>query len=323
MNAIIVIGLMLAISSVCGWGNLPENPEEYKAWEMESLETIEAQKNVPPSEAIPKLGRWTLKFSEGMNREQNDRPVFHAAQSALLAIPGHAKYYQDQIEETRELVKQHAKLPQEDQFRLQREGKWKGLGDYYEVSRNALNVLGLLPSPETVAVLGHFIEDPQGRDYRDILGNLVKGSDDLAPESPICAKAFFAFDKLGIAHPPAKVNYPRLGEIDFDLDRVDKWKDWWGEVKAGKRTYRFIGSDIEYGPDGPATKEQLEKIARDRKRAEEQRKGGSGSSSVAGQVSSQTPLVASVLAGITVLASLIWYFRRAAKRGAEKVKSAE
>ncbi|MCF7730838.1 MAG: hypothetical protein K9N23_04085, partial [Akkermansiaceae bacterium] len=34
--------------------------------------------------------------------EKGDRPVFHAAQAALLAIPGHAEYYRDRILKARE-----------------------------------------------------------------------------------------------------------------------------------------------------------------------------------------------------------------------------
>jgi hypothetical protein len=294
--------------------NLPENPNEYALWETKLLSAIEIQKNAPPDESIPKLGRLISQLSQGMNVEQNDRPVFHAAQSALLAIPGHAKYYQNQIEETRELVREHAKLPKEEQYRLQAEGKWKGLGNYEEIREQAFNILGLMPSPEAVSVLGHFLEDPEARDGRDMLGNPIQGVDDVTPSAPNCGKAFIALAKLGIEHPPAKVNYPDLGDVDYDLDRVDKWKDWWSEVKAGKRTYRFTGSNIEYGPDGPATKEQLEKIAKDRKRTEEQRKRTNGAAdqgnTSADGLLSKAPVLALVFAGAAVLASLVWYFRK-------------
>lgn len=266
-----------------------------------------------PNQRIAALGGFIRIGERGMDEEQ--RQIFEKTRDNLLSIPGHAKYYQNQIEETRELVREHAKLPKEEQYRLQAEGKWKGLGDYEDVRNNAFGVLGLLPSPETVAVLGHFIEDPEGRDHKDMLGNPIQHSGDCGPFAPNCGKAFFAFAKLGIEHPPAKVNYPDLGDVDYDLDRVDKWKDWWKEVKTGKRTYRFVGSNVEYGPDGPATKEQLEKIAKDRKRAEEQRKRTNGAAdqgnTSADGLLSKAPFLALVFAGAAVLGSLAWYFRRA------------
>jgi len=52
-------------------------------------------------------------------------------------------------------------------------------------------------------------------------------------------------DHIGIDKPPV-VHSPTS-----PWESVDAWKDWWNEVKAGKRTYRFKGSPIEYGPDGP------------------------------------------------------------------------
>jgi hypothetical protein len=282
----------------------------YEKWNN-VLNTVES---IRLDERMDLLGKGVMLGSNGMPSGEK-KEIFTRAQSILLSTPGHAKYYQNQIEETRELVREHAKLPKEEQYRLQAEGKWKGLGDYEDVRNNAFGVLGLLPSPETVAVLGHFIEDPEGRDHKDMLGNPIQHSGDCGPFAPNCGKAFFAFAKLGIEHPPAKVNYPDLGDLDYDLDRVDKWKDWWKEVKTGKRTYRFVGSNIEYGPDGPATKEQLEKIAKDRKRADEQRKrtngaADQGNSSTDGLLP-KAPFLALVFAGAAVLASLVWYFRKA------------
>ena len=281
-----------------GWSRIMQELNSY---------TFEQQRYIA-ARAVVAMGR------NGVPEEPERMAVFQQAQSFLTSKPGHAKYYQDQIEKTRDLAREHAKLPKEEQSRLMAAEKWVGPGTYDDVRDEAFINLGLLPSPETVAVLGHFVESAEGLDHRDILGNIVRGADDVTPAAPNCGKAFLALAKLGIEHPPAKVNYPDLGDLDWDIDRVNKWKDWWGEVKAGKRTYRFVGSDIEYGPDGPATKAQLEKIAKDRKRAESGRKGTSAMDAAAGDgVSSKAPLFALVIAGAVLLASLMRYFRGSAK----------
>jgi hypothetical protein len=62
---------------------------------------------------------------------------------------------------------------------------------------------------------------------------------------------------LGIANPPTDGAIPDRQGYFYDLDKVDAWKAWWNEVKAGKRTYRFIGSSVEYGPDGPIEKDKV------------------------------------------------------------------
>lgn len=311
LGACITIGIILTTASVRAENWYYRWDGAGKTWFEKWNNVLNIVDTLSLEEKMEMLGKGVTLGLNGLPSGEK-KEIFTRAQSMLLAIPGHAIYYQNQIEEVREQVKECAKLPQEEQFRLQRDGEWKGPGDYEDVRSNAFHVLRLLPSPQTVAVLGHFLEDPERRDGRNLLGDLIGGSDAL-PQAPNCGKAYIAISNLGIEHPPAKGTPPYPDDLDYDLDRVDKWKDWWGEVKAGKRTYRFTGSDIEYGPDGPATKEQLEKIAKDRKRTEVLRKGRHGSSSVAGSVSSKAPLVASVLAGFTVLASLVWYFRKAAK----------
>ena len=248
-------------------------------------------------------------------REAERQRNFETAQTAMLAIPGHAKYYQDKIEAIREQVKANAKLSAEEKKQLRKAGKPAAeFGDYLDVRREAFEVLAQMPSPEAVAVLGHFLEDPEGRDGKNLFGNPFVFHDDSAPPLPNCGLACMAITNLGIEHAPiSDVN--TLNYVVMDPQQVDLWKNWWGEVKSGKRTYRFKGSAVEYGAEGPATREQLEQREKDRKRTEEGRKERNGtldSRSNSG-VSSNTPLVALTLAGLAVLGSVLWYFRRAAR----------
>lgn len=223
---------------------------------------------------IESLGEFIGIGRYGYNSmDDEQRAIFGKAQSALLSIPGHAQYYQNKIEDSRKQVKANENLSPEEKERLRRAGKPAvGLGDYWDVRDAAFQVLAQLPSPETVAVLGHFLEDPEGRNGKDLLGNPLVWHDDVAPAYPNCWLACISITNLGIEHAPIG-DVSKLNSVVMDPAQVDAWKGWWQEVKSGKRTYRFKGSAIEYGADDPATKEQLEKTTKDRKQAEKGRKG--------------------------------------------------
>ncbi len=319
MRTTLALPLALWVSTSLALCTLPTDPEEYRQWERESLASVEAQKRVVPAESIPKLGKWAAKLALGSsNVEKGERPVFHAVQSALLAIPGHAKYYQDQIEQTRTFQKHYESLSQDEQHRMQQEYRERNedLGsrhDYDGARRNAFVILGLLPSPETVAVLGHFLEDPEGRDGKDVRGNPIFYGSDVGPPLPNCGQAYTALEKLGIEHPP--IPPAALENMEVNLERADAWKQWWSEIKSGKRTYRFKGSPIDYGPEGPATKEQLERITKNQRRDDRADRGhGSppADSKDAGpqeqRISSPTYLL--IAAVTALLGSATWYLRK-------------
>ena len=262
INAIRFSLICIAVS-LPGLADLPQDPIEYASWEQRTLVKIRSQEGEPPTIAIPTLGDWVVKYSTSMNREKGERPVFHAAQQALLAIPGHAKYYQDKIESLRkEVLDNETKSPTEmDEIRAERRkmaDQQKTLycdssdfDNYASAVFTSFPVLALLPSSETVDVLGHFLNDPEARDGKTLLGR-TRYRGDVYPYPANAEEAARAIGKLGIENPPwVKPKHIREGDTDRE---VDAWKDWWNEVKEGKRTYRFIGSSIEYGPDGPITK---------------------------------------------------------------------
>lgn len=259
------------------------------------------------SEKIESLGKFLgiARYGYG-SMDDEQRAIFDKAQSALLAIPGHATYYQDQIEKNRELAKKNESLPEEEKTRLRREGKWVGAADYDTIRNDAFIVLGFLPSPQAVAVLGNFLEDPEGRDGINMLGYPMESSDaSVTPCNAGCATQ--AIRKLGIEKPPFREPHANPHNGIFDGE-IDAWKDWWNEVKAGRRTYRFTGSSVEYGPDGPIRSERVEK---GRKRTGERE--NSGSSAGDSSVSSTARMVALILGGVAVIASLVWYFRKAVR----------
>lgn len=311
MKKFVLILLFSCSLASIGKANLPESPEAYAAWEKKLLSAVETQNQAPPEVAIPKLGGWIAQVSQGMNVEKGDRPVFHAAQKALLSIPGHAKYYQKEIESMRAEVLANARLSDEELMKMQLAGNQPiHLWEYDEFRDEAFRILSRLPSSESVAVLGHFLNDPEGRDHRDLLGHYIDGSD-ASPTPPNADAAAMAIRNLGIEHPPFKTpegpeqRYLREGE-------VDAWKDWWNEVKDGKRTYRFIGSPIEYGPDGPATPEQIQRIGRDQKREAERvsgiRRSPHSDPGATSEVSdtSKSSTIAAIVAALGAIIAALW-----------------
>ena len=302
--------------TVVSYANLPENPIEYSTWEKRLLEAVKLQAGQSPEVAIPKLGRWVNQLSRGANIEAGERPVFYAAQSALLSVPGHAKYYQDKLESMRAEVLANSVKSSEEIERMRLSGKVVEFGDYDNFRQTVFPILALLPSSETVAVLGHFLNDPESRDGRYLTGELIPRNDNI-PFPPNCGAAYIAITNLGIEKPPGGAK-PSRRWYDYDLDEVDAWKDWWNQIKSGKRTYRFSGSPIEYGPDGPASSEVIQRAQRNMKRDEERAAGHKKSSSMIEPASVITQIrkpssIAAILAACALVAGVVWYFIRARK----------
>ncbi len=256
------------------------------------------------------LGRALLAFgSDQIPRDPAKQENLQMAQSLLLAIPGHAKYYQDKLESMRAEALANARKPVAEVERLRDAGTLVDFGAYDDFRQTVFPILGLLPSSESVAVLGHFLNDPESRDGRYLTGELIPRSDFLV-FPPNCAAAYIAIANLGIEHPPGGPK-PDRRLYDYNLDQVDAWKDWWNEVKAGKRTYRFIGSPIEYGPNGPASKEVIERAERNHEREGGHKKTSSGSESGSSISPVSQPLfIAGILAGCALLAAAVWYYLR-------------
>jgi hypothetical protein len=146
-----------------------------------------------------------------------------------------------------------------------------------------------------------------------LLGNPIHIGSDMSPPAPNCGKAYFALGKLGIKHPPAPPSTDE--DVVLNQERADAWKQWWSEIKSGKRTYRFIGSNIDYGPDGPATKEQLERIAKNQRRDDRTERGhGSppADSKDAGPQEQRIffPTYLLIAAVTALLGSAAWYLRK-------------
>jgi len=215
---------------------LPQDPEELKIWEEGMLTEIAKQKTLEPSEAIPRLGLWLLQLNNNNGREEGGRPVFTAAKKTLLSIPGHAEYFGNRINEEREKLD-----------RRRAEGKelsvpGAGAGDLSSAQERGLRILTYLPSVETVRVLGEFLSDERGA------GNELSRSGDLTGEFPTHKMAMAALSKLPIANSPTGP----ITNSEQIADGLKSWRQWYSEVKEGRRTFRFIGDPVDYDLRGPS-----------------------------------------------------------------------
>ena len=302
----------------------PTKPDDAVAWyqKMENgINKWTQEDNVDVK--IENLSDYVMKFGEQIPGHADPRwhQAFKHAQAALLATPGHAKYFQDKIESLRTEVLATGNISDEELTRLQDEGREIPHVTDYEryCSMTAFPTLQHLPSAETVAVLGHYLNDPVGRNGKNLLGYPMRiPGDDLTSRPCNARMATESIRHLGIEHPPYPFAEGRPGEY-LPEKEIGAWKDWWNEVKAGKRTYRFKGSPIEYGADGPATKEQIERISMHQRMESdrEARHGGNAGVKDDGRPAADSPVsrkpatYAIIAAALALLVSIVWRFRRA------------
>ena len=295
-----------------------EQSSERKAWLLERREMMARAKTNFDEQAITDLSRVIRGIGRNINRSSNEaKELYYESQTLFLSKPNHASYYQKKIEAMRTEVLANDKKSEAEISKMQEEGL--DVLHYSDFDRfcsmDAFPTLMHLPSPETVKVLGFYLNDPLGRDGKTLSGNLRNPSGDYGGGSPCNAElATWAIRNLEIEHPPFPPLQDRVGPR-MSEEEVDAWKGWWNEIKDGKRTYRFIGSPIEYGADGPASKEVIERAKMNRKRDEE-RTTGKRTASSAGEAAAVGPklgkpsTIAGILAACAFVGGAVWYFLR-------------
>ncbi len=215
--------------------------------------------------------------------------LFSALQSALLAIPGHAEYYQDQV------------LRAQERYRNQ--GGNEAWFDYRGKIGAAFQIFPHLSSPEGVRALGELL-----------FNDWVPPGNDTAPQSekfaPLSVSARVALQKFPLLDKPFKDPITKQNVADANA----AWLLWYEQIKSGNRTFRFEGDPTEYDLNGPAQKQKIERVERDRKRTEERKtshKNESGTDSERPTVSNPPepgkPLVPTV-AGILLVLIAVGYF---------------
>lgn len=231
--------------------------------------------------------------------------VYDQARDLLLSTPGHAEYYRDRINEAR----------------LKMENSRGDAGDYpyyknklREVILYDFPIFEQLPSPETVRVLGEFLFDERGyvrvdnpKDENELFKMIAQG--------PVFGRAARSLLALPLEHKPVvDTRYPSYTNPEDILP----WRQWIEEIKAGKRTFRFVGDPTEYDLNGPASQEKLTRLAMNRERDEERAVGHNRPSSAPEAESAVTRIgkpstIAGILAGCALVAAAVWYFLRGRK----------
>ena len=261
-----------------------------------------------------KLTEFTLGLKSMSYRSEMDGHdpeidiIYKQIQEVVVSIPDHAKYFTDPIEESYGLnakrvrlfesqpewkaAGENAKLTDEGSLGMFNliSGMW---GDCGEICSKNLRMLGHIPSTESVRALGRYLRE---RDEPDIeihppyTGELaVESLTELISDGPMQTEL-------------------------VSVDDVPKWQQWFDEVKAGKRTFRFVGSDEIYTLDGPADAATLKRIKEEKmtsQRPDRTKKHFTPSDAPAGTNQKGTVFHGGLLAAILLcLAALAFLLKR-------------
>lgn len=189
-------------------------------WHEKWTKTLDSIENYPLHERAVILGAAVRIGSSNQNSERAE--IFSRSQRLLLDIPGHAQYIVAEVERNR---KEEEHLPRGNQTSYDREREWL-IGE----------TLSHLPSPETIQVLGDYLDDE-----RDPPPKIV-----FLPANSFLACV--ALSEIGLRDPPVS---SRPGIHNWREEQV-KQKAWHAKVKAGIIPFSFVGQKVEYRfkPDG-------------------------------------------------------------------------
>lgn len=183
------------------------------------IETEDASR-MPDQEAIPTLVGALRKLCDPGFMIIDRIAVYDHAQSLLLAIPGHARYYGDKVKA----------------FQRELEGSISdavGSGKRYEYNQSReiwISALKHMQSPEGILILGDFLYDEKDTPPPPVPGTFEAN----------CDLACRTFTRIGLRDSPQVIPYT-ISPHDRDF-----WREWYKEVKAGRRTFSFIGKSVEY-----------------------------------------------------------------------------
>jgi hypothetical protein len=209
--------------------------------------------------------------------------LYLQAKKLLVSQPGHAFYYDKRIRE-----------------HLQRAKKFEGTDRQFGFANAMMDhvspdfrILSLLPSPETVRVLGELLSE----DWV-ILRNGERFNRSLAG---------FAMSSL---HRMPFVSKPVQGNYVSDENDLETYRLWYAQIKAGNRTFRFEGDPNEYSLSGPVTTSPKPATTPPRPRD-----SAYASSSGEPESNPSAPWLALTLGG-TLIGGALWYWL-ASRRGSE------
>jgi hypothetical protein len=199
---------------------IPLEPHKAEVWRERRVAEIADFKEKPKEDALLGLGKMARQLGVLNYREcQEKDDIIRMVRSSIISIPGHAEFFA-------------TKIRADDILRETGRGQEVQGGVLWD-----FETLGQLPSPETVKVLGSFLDDERHRVEFD-------PNSDVAPIAANSLLAARALHSLKIASPPL---YKRPGTYDD----IQPWRLWFAQVKAGKRTFRFEGDPQHYSLAGP------------------------------------------------------------------------
>lgn len=213
-------------------------------------------------------------------------------QTELVSIPGHAEHYRRKMEEGMA------------RFEATPEGRRSLLmGAFGSKQSEIFQALEVMPSPETVKVLGDYLSDERGWDSEkgheiptDDEGN-IDGEGLVNVQRKNCNVAVSSLARL-IENPPESENvYPTAA--------LPAWRLWYNQVKAGNRTYRFKGDTTEYDLNGPVNGPKTSDAKRSDRRAIAD---SSAETKKEGERSNNPTIIAIVLA--VLIGGGYWIYRR-------------
>ena len=198
--------------------------DERSKWLEERWRIVESAKADNGDKSMEQLG----SLVRGLVRQKDDltpeaRELHDTALKALLGIPSHADYFGNQIKRMadNDIAQTGLSFPGRREWNFQ--------------------TLSLLPSPQTVSVLGELLFDE-----RDPGAETPNVPDD-SPWAPNCLLSVEALHALGIKNPPVR---SKFSDPRKDLRT---WQLWFEQVRAGTRTFSFEGDDRIFSLSGPVS----------------------------------------------------------------------
>lgn len=233
MKAILLILVAARIASAYEFPMAPGEAEEIEKGLQQWREIAANQGSLSGEKYFEKLGLGLRKTSKPMPYRRGDRAATHEIiRDKLLSMPGHAEFFGKRVTDSYEAVKAG--------YTDGVNSKYVPWARYTSALSTELQVLALMPSPECVWVLGDMLsEDWKWPGYGEVYIDGVI--------YPLDHSALGALGKLPIANPPtAEIRH--TGDV---INGLESWKQWYAEIKSGRRTFRFIGDNTEYDLRGP------------------------------------------------------------------------
>ncbi len=211
---------------------IPEEPEAAQKWLDSRIEEIHQADAKPFEEKIETLGEM-LRQLEGLPyyRDSPEKlQIVTDLRARLLSTPGHAQYFANKIERLHESV----------------EGTRRGNQTSFDFWRDLYlrETLSNLPSPETVKVLGHYLDD---------MRHEAPPGFELGENAYL---AMVALSRIGLRDSPVQPlkTYRKIMDDGVDLreEPLTRLRTWYKQVESGELAFSFIGQDVEYrfNPDG-------------------------------------------------------------------------